>query len=135
MVAPQAGRDLTAMAQAWAPPTASGRRSRPGRGIGLAGNRDMHDAEHRHTRLDQGDVDRELAVALDELLGAVERIDQPEPSPDHFRRQAGDGFLFRDDWNVGRKRAQHRQDYRLGRRIGSGDRLPSCFSVAAGSPS
>ena len=39
-----------------------------------------------HAIFDQRDVDGELAVALDELAGAVERIDQPER--DHARRAA-----------------------------------------------
>ena len=42
-----------------------------------ASHRRVHHAEHRHAVLDQGDVDGELAVALDEFAGAVERVDQP----------------------------------------------------------
>ena len=44
--------------------------------------------EHRFAVFDQRDVDRELAVAADELLGAVERVDQPValPVPTLFER-------------------------------------------------
>ena len=50
---------------------------------------------------DQRDVDRELAVAVDEFLGAVERIDQPEivpPVPDV--RCVLSRRLFREHGNV-----------------------------------
>ena len=46
-----------------------------------AGDRLLDHAEHGHAVLDQRDVDGELAVALDELAGAVQRVDQPEPRP------------------------------------------------------
>src|SRR5262245_46370937 len=38
-------------------------------------------AEHRHSIFDQGDVHRKLAVSLDELLGPIQRVDQPESAP------------------------------------------------------
>jgi hypothetical protein len=41
----------------------------------------VNHAQDRRAVLDQGDVDGELAVALDELLGAVQRIDQPVAPP------------------------------------------------------
>jgi hypothetical protein len=40
----------------------------------------QHDAEARFAVLDQGDVHRELAGAVDELLGAVQRVGEPEAS-------------------------------------------------------
>src|SRR5690348_18491993 len=49
--------------------------------IGLVQRRRMHHAEHRRVALDQGDVHGELAVALDELARAVERIDEKIPLP------------------------------------------------------
>ncbi len=50
--------------------------------------------------MDQGDVDREFPVALDELLGAVERIHEPEPFPAAaFLVGKSAGFL-RDNRNV-----------------------------------
>ena len=39
--------------------------------------RGIDHAQYRPAPLDQGDIDGELAVALDELLGAVEGIHQP----------------------------------------------------------
>src|SRR3546814_10372104 len=39
--------------------------------------------------LDEGDVHRELAVAVEELLGAVERVDQPEAVAFDHRLLAG----------------------------------------------
>src|SRR3546814_8536333 len=39
--------------------------------------------------LDEGDVHRELAVAVEELLGAVERVDQPEAVAFYHRTLAG----------------------------------------------
>ena len=44
-------------------------------------DRDMHHSEYRFVALDQRDVDGEFAVSLDEFLGAVEWIDQPERRP------------------------------------------------------
>src|SRR6185437_7694055 len=49
--------------------------------VQVAGDRRQHNAQHGPVVLDQRDVDRELAVALDELAGTVERIDQPVPRP------------------------------------------------------
>ena len=45
--------------------------------------------KHRHAVVDQRDVDGELAVALDELARAVERIDQPQRVPVRGARCAG----------------------------------------------
>ncbi len=90
--------------------------------IGLVERRQMHDAEHRHAAFDQRDVDGELAVARDELLGAVERIDQPEA----LRRLGGQALglrlLLGDHRNVGRQAAQGGQDHRLRRQVGLGHR-------------
>src|SRR3546814_12921572 len=47
----------------------------------LAGHRRLDHAEHRDAVVDQGDIDGELAIALDEFAGAVERIHQPHPRP------------------------------------------------------
>src|SRR3546814_10363956 len=47
-----------------------------------AGHRRLDHAEQDLAVLDQGDVDGELAVALDELARAVERVHHPQPPPD-----------------------------------------------------
>src|SRR6185437_2351069 len=54
------------------------RRAGTGAGIGDTERRDVDHAEDRDAGADQPDVDGELAVAADELLGAVERVDEPE---------------------------------------------------------
>src|SRR2546421_9550218 len=48
-----------------------------GRVQGLEGGR-VDDPEDRTPVLDHRDVDREFTVAADELLGSVERVDQPK---------------------------------------------------------
>ena len=48
-----------------------------------------HDAEHRSAFVNQRDVHRELAVPREELLGAVERIDQPVAAASVARSVAG----------------------------------------------
>src|SRR3546814_18081188 len=65
---------------------------------------------------DLADVDGELVVALEELAGAVERVDQPEPPADARRALAGGALLFRDHRDLRRPRPQHRHDRRLRRR-------------------
>ncbi len=44
-------------------------------------HRRIDHAQHRFALLNQRDIDREFAIALDELFGAVERIDQPVALP------------------------------------------------------
>jgi hypothetical protein len=41
----------------------------------------MHDAEYGTVVLYEGDIDGEFAVAVHELPGAVERIDEPVATP------------------------------------------------------
>ncbi|MNT85650.1 hypothetical protein D3C72_2258370 [compost metagenome] len=41
----------------------------------------VNHAHHRFAFFNQGNIDRELAVALDELFCTIERIDQPEALP------------------------------------------------------
>lgn len=45
--------------------------------VQLVGHRHVHHAQYRMIFVDQRDVHGEFAVAFDELLGAVERIDEP----------------------------------------------------------
>ncbi len=40
-----------------------------------------HHTQYRRLVFDQGDIDRKLTVAFDELLGAIQGIDQPEALP------------------------------------------------------
>jgi len=47
----------------------------------VARHRRLDHAEHGLAIFDEGDVDGEFAVALDELARAVERIDQPQAPP------------------------------------------------------
>jgi len=44
-------------------------------------NRRIHNAQHRLTSLNQRDIDGKFAIVLDELLGAIKRINQPETLP------------------------------------------------------
>jgi hypothetical protein len=46
-----------------------------------ASHRRLDHAERRDAVFDQRDIDGEFAVALHEFASAVERIDQPQPSP------------------------------------------------------
>jgi hypothetical protein len=39
----------------------------------------VNDAEHRLTGAEQADHDREALAAADEVLGAVDRVDEPQP--------------------------------------------------------
>ncbi len=57
----------------------------------------MDDAQQRPAVLDQRDVDGELALALDELLGAVEGVDQPERPAGNLGNVAGVHRLLGDD--------------------------------------
>src|SRR6185312_4833335 len=67
--------------------------------------------------------DGELAIAADEFLGAIERIDQPEPiagitRPMHLWDVAGGDRFFGYDGYVRRERLQGGYDHRLRRLIG-----------------
>src|SRR3546814_19565383 len=47
-------------------------------GVGRVQRRQMNDAQHGAPAFDQRAIDRELAIAAEELLGAVEGIHEPE---------------------------------------------------------
>ena len=51
----------------------------------------MDDPQHRDAVLDQGHVEREFAVFLDELLGAIQRIDDPRWRIGQLQRSGGSG--------------------------------------------
>ena len=65
----------------------------------------VDDAAGRDAVLDQRDVDGEVAAALDELLGAVERVDEEE---DRRAEPVGRLLLLGDDGNLGEGRARGR---------------------------
>ena len=91
-------------------------------GVGDRGDRHVHHAQHRHAVFHQGDVDGELAVALDEFLGAVERVHQPETGP-VLAVFIGDaaGFLG-EHRNLRGQGLQARLDQVVGGAVGLGDR-------------
>ena len=60
-----------------------------------------HHAEHGFMLDDEGDIDREFAVALDELAGAVEGIDHPELAPGLTLGPGGLSRLLGQDGYVG----------------------------------
>jgi hypothetical protein len=88
-----------------------------------AGHRRLDHAEHRHAVLDEGDVDGELAIALDELARAVERIDHPQPRPAPAQRRGNriGGFL-RQHRHVRRQVAQAGDDAAVRGEVGRGQR-------------
>ena len=84
--------------------------------------RRQYHAEHRLAIFDQGDIDRELVIALDELLGAIERIDQPQTRPGATFFIADGGRLLRQHRDIRRQRPQPRADERMGGAVGFGQR-------------
>ncbi len=82
----------------------------------------MHHAQHRTCALDQRDIHAEFAVALEELLGTVEGIDNPAARPLMPRRQLIFSGLFRHHRNIRRQRAQAGCNQRMRRHVGSGER-------------
>ena len=88
----------------------------------LAADRLLHDAEHGLVILDQRDVDRELAVALDELARAVERIDEPITRPALARRPGDAGRFLAQHRHVRRQRAEPLDDDVMRGEIGCGQR-------------
>ena len=85
-----------------------------------AERRRKDDAERRRAVLDERDVDGELVVPIDEFLGAVERVDQPE-HPADLRDATGGDLLLGDDRDLRRERPKAREDERLGPFVGFGD--------------
>ena len=82
-------------------------------------DRREYDAERWRTVFHQRDIDGELAIAFDEFLRAVERIDHEEAiAKDGDASRSG--TLFRQHRNT--CRCQHAQDHGLGSGIGLGDR-------------
>ena len=52
-----------------------------GGGPQLAAHRGGEDSDHRHPVLDQGDRDAPAGAVAEEIAGAVDRVDDPEPPP------------------------------------------------------
>ena len=87
-----------------------------------------HDAQHRLMVAHQGDVDRELAIAADELLGAVERVHQPQlgPGAADRKRVRGLGFLGQHR-DRRRQRRELARENLVSRTVGKGDRRLVCL--------
>ncbi len=49
---------------------------------------------------DQGDVDGEITIAIDELARPIERIDQIKTVAEISRHMPAGNLLFRDDRNI-----------------------------------
>ena len=74
-----------------------------------AGGWGEHDAEGRFAVFDQRDVDGELSGFLDELLGAVEWVDEPKAIPTHALLGA-DAFRFLGQYRDVRRQLCERRD-------------------------
>ena len=81
-----------------------------------------HHAEHGLVLHHQGDVDGELAVALDELARAVERIDHPELAPGSAFAPGRLRRLLGENGYVGRERGQAFDDDSLRLQVGQRQR-------------
>ena len=81
----------------------------------------IHHAERRRVSTDERDVDGEIPAPMDELLGAVEGIDQEELLA-HPRNGAGGGRLFRDHGHGGGEPRQPLENDLLRGMVGRGDR-------------
>jgi hypothetical protein len=64
--------------------------------ISDAGSGGENNSGDRPAVFDKGDVDSELAVPLEELLGSVERIDAEEAIPERWNMACSDTF-FREE--------------------------------------
>jgi hypothetical protein len=81
----------------------------------------VHHPHHRDPADDQADHDREAVAAADEVLGAVDRVDEPDP----VGAEPGQVVLeLLADHHVGREgRVQAGDDQRRGVAVSRGDRL------------
>ena len=76
--------------------------------IGHRRYRHMHHTQYRGIPFHQGNVHGELAVALDELLGAIQRVHQPETGPVLALGIGNTAGFFREHRNLRRQRLQAR---------------------------
>ena len=74
--------------------------------VGLVLNRHVHDAEHRSFACDQRNIHRKFAISIDELLGAVERVDQPVAVPLRRSSKSGQSGFLGDDRHIRRQCCQ-----------------------------
>ena len=88
-----------------------------------------HDARHRDAHDDDGDIDGKLAVAGQEFLGAIERIDEDERL--HFARHEAVGALLGQDRHAGQEPRQALADDVVGRLIGDRDGAAIGLGAAA----
>ena len=87
----------------------------------LVGDRHVDEAQDGCAGLDEGDVDGKIAVALDEFLGAVQRIDEPE-AVKIFALGVGDLLvLLGDDGVTGGQVPEAGDDDVVGGAIGAGE--------------
>ena len=89
--------------------------------------RRKHDPKHRGVPLDERDIHREFAVAIDELACAIQWIDEPESFRDHRNSSRGRGLLG-DDLQARRDAGERRQDQRFGAVVGLGHRRRVAFA-------
>ena len=90
--------------------------------IGQLFDRHRHHAQYRLMLVDQGDIDGEFTGAIDEFLGAIQRVHQPVTGPAQPGGRVGHDRFFRQDRNVRRQRRQPRHDDPVRCMVGCGDR-------------
>src|SRR6185369_6872154 len=86
-----------------------------------SGQRLVNNAEHATSVFGQTDLNREVAIAVDEAGGAVERIDHPHALLVETVRSVD--RLFSEDAIAGKLPAQTRHDDFIRERVGLGDGL------------
>jgi hypothetical protein len=91
------------------------------RGVDAVADGLVHDAQGGTLAVEEADHDGEATLAADEVLGAVERIDHPDPLA--LKAAAVVGELFGEEAVVGEGGAQAVDDERVGLTVGLGDRL------------
>ncbi len=97
-------------------------------------HRHVNYAEDRLVVLDERDVDRELAIAIDELLGAVEGIDEPVRIPAAALLETRESRFLRQDGQIGGQLLQSRDNEVMRRHVRPGDRrfIVLCLYIEIG---
>ena len=79
----------------------------------------MNHAQDRVVLFNKGDVDGELAIAIDEFFGAIQWIDKPKWLFIYRRNVASGSRVFADHWECpGNFRIDGRSDHVLGCLVG-----------------